>query len=203
MLQENIGKSVTFIKVNRLSEREKMQNDQELRQTIEKAKKHDVVALSRIYEEFFDRIYRYILIRVRNKEAAEDLAGQTFLRMLERISDFNWKGAGFKSWLFRIAHNLVIDLFRNRQTISFDETVSRAGGSAEDLAIANETLNEVLESLTLLNENQRQVVLLRLVGGLSCRETAETLALSETNVRALQHRALATVRKQLKVEADV
>lgn len=180
-----------------------MQNDQELRQTIEKAKKHDIVALSRIYEEFFDRIYRYILIRVRNKEAAEDLAGQTFLRMLERISDFNWKGAGFKSWLFRIAHNLVIDLFRNRQTISFDETVSKTGRSAEDLAIANETLNEVLESLTLLNENQCQVVLLRLVGGLSCRETAETLALSETNVRALQHRALATIRKQLKVKADV
>ncbi|MCK4268477.1 MAG: sigma-70 family RNA polymerase sigma factor, partial [Actinomycetia bacterium] len=154
--------------------REKMQNDQELRQTIEKAKKHDIAALSQIYEEFFDRIYRYILIRVRNKEAAEDLAGQTFLRMLERISDFNWKGAGFKSWLFRIAHNLVIDLFRNRQTISFDETVSKTGRSAEDLAIANETLNEVLESLTLLSENQRQVVLLRLVGGLSCRETAET-----------------------------
>ena len=180
-----------------------MQNDLELRQTIEKAKGHDLEALSRLYEEFFDRIYRYILIRVRNKEAAEDLAGQTFLRMLERIGDFNWKGAGFKSWLFRIAHNLVIDLFRSRQTISYDETVSKVWGSAEDLAIANETLNEVLKSLTLLNENQRQVVLLRLVGGLSCRETAETLALSETNVRALQHRALATIRKQLKVKIDV
>ncbi|HEB13158.1 MAG TPA: sigma-70 family RNA polymerase sigma factor [Actinobacteria bacterium] len=180
-----------------------MQNDQELRQTIEKAKKHDLEALSRIYEEFFDKIYRYILIRVRNKEAAEDLAGQTFLRMLERISDFDWKGAGFRSWLFRIAHNLVIDLFRKRQTISFDETVSKTGRSAENLAIVNETLSEVLESLTLLNENQRQVVLLRLVGGLSCRETAETLALSETNVRALQHRALARVRKKLKVKTDV
>ena len=180
-----------------------MQNDHELRLIIERAKEHDLEALSRIYEEFFDRIYGYILIRVRNKEAAEDLAGQTFLRMLERMNGFNWKGAGFRSWLFRIAHNLVIDSFRGRQTVSYNEAVSKTGKSAEDLAIANETLSEILKSLTLLSENQRQVILLRLIGGLSCRETAETLVLSETNVRALQHRALATVRKHLKVKIDV
>ena len=179
-----------------------MKNDQELQEIIKRAQKGDVEALSEIYEHFFDRIYRYILIRVRSKETAEDLAGQTFLKMLERLAGFKWRGAGFRSWLFRIAHNLVIAWFRQKKVTCFELGDFKAVGSAEDSALANQTLSEVLGAFASLNENQRHVILLRLIGGLSCRETAQTLALSEANVRTLQHRALAIVRKELKVTTN-
>ncbi len=179
-----------------------MKKNQELREIIKRAQEHDIEALSAIYEHFFDRIYRYILIRVRSKETAEDIAGQTFLNMLERLAGFKWRGAGFKSWLFRIAHNLVVDWFREKKVTGFEAATFRTVGSAEDSALANQTVNEVLSALTSLNDNQRHVILLRLIGGLSCRETAQTLALSEANVRTLQHRALAIVRKELKVTTN-
>src|SRR3990172_5879448 len=93
-------------------------DDDELRRTVDRAVARDLEALSRLYDTYFDRIYRYILIRVRNVTEAEDLAGQTFLRLLERIDSFRWQasGGGFPAWLFRIAHNLIVDWFRGYKT---------------------------------------------------------------------------------------
>lgn len=183
-----------------------MRNDPELSQIVERAKNLNQEALALIYERYFDRIYRYALFRVCDRYAAEDLAGQTFLRLVERIGDFQWRNSGFNSWLFRIAHNLIIDWFRDSRETTVEklpEIESAVGESAEKIVLADETLREALAAVNELNDIQRQVILLRLVAGLSCRETAEALDISAANARTLQHRALATVRDKLRVKIDV
>jgi len=71
---------------------------------VERAKSGDAQALARLYEEYFDKIYRYIVLRVGSRVDAEDIAGQVFLNMLESISSFKWRGVPFSSlmnlWLF-------------------------------------------------------------------------------------------------------
>jgi len=180
----------------------RMQKKLDLKKVIEDAKRHDVEALSHLYDEFFDKIYRYIFIRVRSKEVAEDLSSQTFLRLLEKISDFTWRGSGFSAWLFRIANNLVIDWFRVNKEVSKEIEVEDEKASTEYSVITNESFKEVILALKTLTDNQQQVIILRLVSGLTCRETAEVLDLSEANVRTLQYRALTATREELKVKAD-
>ena len=187
-----------------------METDSGLRQLVKKARTQDHEALASIYEKFFNRIYRYILVRVNNREIAEDLSGLTFLKLVERIGGFRWRGAGFTPWLFRIAHNVVVDHFRRQREIADPELLRSAIGSLngtkergpQEAVLADETLQEALMALMEIGEDQRQVIILRLVAGLSGRETAEVLDLTEINVRALQHRGLAAVRKRMRVNIN-
>lgn len=179
-----------------------MQNDRELQTIVERAKAYDNDALALIYEQYYDRIYRYILVRVRKRETAEDLTGQTFLKLVERIADFEWRGPGFTSWLFRIAHNVVMDWFRRERDVPLPELQTDVAESVDAKVFVTESVREALVAIDELKENQRQVLLLRLVAGLTGRETAEALDLSEVNVRALQHRGLVTLRGKLRVKID-
>jgi RNA polymerase sigma-70 factor (ECF subfamily) len=173
---------------------------------VELAQKRDLGALSALYEAYFDRIYRYMLVRVRNVTEAEDLAGQVFLKMVERIDSFKWPeaGGGFSAWLFRIAHNLIVDWSRgsNRTTQLLDQDLA-GGRTPEETVARDESVREVLLAMNCLKDDQRQVVVLRLVGGLSSRETADVLGTTEGNVRVLQHRALSKIKEKLQVTADV
>lgn len=181
-------------------------DDDELKKIVETAKKRDPGALSKLYEIYFDRIYRYILIRVGNVTDAEDLASQVFLKMVERIDSFEWPrgGGAFSGWLFRIAHNLVVDRFRvGGRTTPLADTEIQGGPTPEDLAAQDESIRQVLAIVNELSEDQRQTLLLRLIGGLSTRETAAVMATTEGNVRILQYRALGKVREKLRVVTNV
>src|SRR4030067_942671 len=81
---------------------------------IRRAKQHDQVALTQLYEENFDRIYRYIVIKIGDRTEAEDMTQQVFLNALQSISSYKWKGMPFTSWLYRIAHNQIVDYQRKR-----------------------------------------------------------------------------------------
>ena len=74
----------------------------------------DPEAIGWLYERYFDRIYRYIFLKIGILPEAEDLTEQVFLKMLEAIANFRWQGSSFASWLFRIAHNQVVDNIRQR-----------------------------------------------------------------------------------------
>ena len=77
-----------------------------------RARQRDQEALAQLYEENFDKIYRYVVLKVGNRTEAEDLTQQVFLNALKSISSFKWKGTPFSAWLFRIAHNQVVDYVR-------------------------------------------------------------------------------------------
>ena len=79
-----------------------MQNEESL---VRRAQQHDHEAFAQLYEEYFDKIYRYVTLRIGNETEAEDVTQQVFLNALQSIPSFKWKGIPFSAWLFRIAHN--------------------------------------------------------------------------------------------------
>ncbi|MDP3879884.1 MAG: sigma-70 family RNA polymerase sigma factor, partial [Dehalococcoidales bacterium] len=93
---------------------------------VQRAKQGDQKAFAQLYEENFDRIYRYVALRIGDKTEAEDVTQQVFLKALKSIASFHWKGAPFIAWLFRIAHNQVVDHLRKktkRVSVSFDDSL--------------------------------------------------------------------------------
>ena len=104
-----------------------MQNEESL---VQRAKQHDQEAFAQLYEEYFDKIYRYLIFKIEDKVEAEDMTQQVFLNALRSISSFKWKGVSFSAWLFRIAHNQAIDFLRRktkRSTQPLDESFASDG----------------------------------------------------------------------------
>ena len=148
----------------------------------------------------FDRIYSYLHLTVGNRQDAEDLTNQTFIRMLESIDRFEWRKAPVSAWLFRIAHNAAIDHFRARRRWRSEEEPGEPGeaqGSAEDEAIDSLGHRSMLAMIRSLSPDQQQVLTLKFVFDFSNRETATILGKTEGAVKSLQHRALASLQRDL------
>ncbi len=174
---------------------------EDVRVLVERAQHGDRDALEELYLLHFDRIYSYLHLSVGNRHDAEDLTTQTFLKMLEAIGRFRWRSAPFSAWLFRIAHNLAMDHFRARRRVQAeDEVPEPAGGeesSAEEQALDSLGRAGMLELIERLSAEQRQVLTLKFLFGFVNAEVAGILGKSEGAVKSLQHRALASLEKQL------
>ena len=133
-------------------------------------------------------MYRYAFVRLQDHDEAEDVTQQVFERMLESIGRYEPRGAPFASWLFRIAHNLIVDHVRR----------ARSGERAVD-AVRGSTLaelegSEVRRMMQRLNDSQRQVLELRFAAQLNLAETAEAMQRSVDAVKSLQYAALKALR---------
>ena len=166
-----------------------------------RAVRGDQQAFALLYEAHFDRIYRYVYLKIGDREEAEDMTQQVFLSALRSISSFKYQGTPFTAWLFRIAHNQIVDHFRRKTrrpvTQEIDETVpSRAGGpeSVTELRLDIETVSLATQRLTAA---QREVISLRFAGGLSIEETARAMGKKPGAIKALQHAAVLALRKLL------
>lgn len=167
---------------------------------VRRLQNREAEAWSAVYEEYFPRVYRYTALRVGNKTEAEDLAGQVFLKALESIDSFRWRGVPLSAWLFRIARNLIIDHWRTtRSKISLPLDESLVNGDADPVAIAegNLEVKQVFQAIGLLTKSQREVIELRFIAGLSVAEVSKVLGKSEGAVKVMQHSALAALRKML------
>jgi RNA polymerase sigma-70 factor, ECF subfamily len=173
----------------------------EMRALVDRAQQGDRAALEELYLLHFDRIYSYLHVTVGNKHDAEDLTTQTFLKMLESIGRFKWQSAPFSAWLFRIAHNLSMDHFRASRRWQpeeevpeppADESTSAEMGALE--AIGRRSMLELIEDLS---GEQQQVLTLKFVFNFSNSEVATILGKTEGAIKSLQHRALASLQKQL------
>jgi RNA polymerase sigma-70 factor, ECF subfamily len=173
----------------------------DLRRLVELAQQGDREALESLYLLHFDRIYSYLHMSVGNRHDAEDLTTQTFLKMLEAIGRFRWRSAPFSAWLFRIAHNLAMDHFRSTRRWQPEEDVPEpedtAESSAEDEALESIGRRSMLELIENLSHEQQQVLMLKFVFSFSNGEAGTILGKSEGAVKSLQHRALASLQKQL------
>lgn len=168
----------------------------DLSEIVDKAKKGDLMALSQLYEAHFSSIYRYAYAKVGNKHDAEDVTSNTFLKMLDNIQNFEWQNVPFKAWLIRIAHNLAIDTFRRNAKENIGETQESAN-DIEQKVLDKMIFEDTISFLDKLNENHKQVLLLRFFAGLSCKEAAFFMKTSEENIRIMQYRALKTLRSQI------
>jgi RNA polymerase sigma-70 factor (ECF subfamily) len=168
---------------------------------VERAQHGDRDALEQLYLLHFDRIYSYLRVSVGNRHDAEDLTTQTFLRMLGSIGRFRRQSAPFSAWLFRIAHNLAVDHFRaQRRELVEDEVPEPFGeeeSSAEEQALDSMAQAGMLGLIEELSAEQRQVLALKFVFGFGNLESAGILGKTEGAVKSLQHRALASLERQL------
>jgi RNA polymerase sigma-70 factor (ECF subfamily) len=162
----------------------------------------DADAYGRLYVRHLDAIYRYVRFRVGNAADAEDLTEQVFLKAWEAIAGYRARGVPFASWLYRIAHNVVVDHHRQRAPEAM-APVQEEGMAASD---RRGTVEQVIESgelaalaaaISRLPEEQQQVVVLRFIEGLSHAEVARIIDKSPGACRVIQHRALAALHRLL------
>ena len=172
-----------------------------VRGLVERAQLGDRAALEELYLIHFDRIYSYLHMSVGSRHDAEDLTTQTFMKMLESIGRFRWQSAPFSAWLFRIAHNLAMDHFRARRRWQPEDEVPEAAGaeetSAEEQALAAIGDASLLDLISRLSPEQRQVLTLKFVFRFSNGEAAAILEKTEGAVKSLQHRALSSLQKHV------
>jgi len=163
---------------------------------VARAGQGDKKAFGDLYERYMGDIYRYIFYRVSNQQDAEDLTEQVFLK--------GWQGIGryrgevpFKAWLFRIAHNTVVDHYRTRKEtlpLAEDSLVSGQNHDMEEKLLSEEKSIQLAAAIGRLSPDHQHVLTLRFINGLSVREAALVLDRSEGAVRVLQHRALKAAR---------
>jgi RNA polymerase sigma-70 factor, ECF subfamily len=173
----------------------------EVRALVERAKEGDRAALEELYLIHFDRIYGYLQMNLGNKHDAEDLTNQTFVKMIESIDRFEWRKVPISAWLFRIAHNLAMDHFRAGRRWQPEEEPPEPPGteahSAEEEAFHSIGRKSMLEMIEGLSEDQQQVLTLKFVFDFSNAEIGTILGKSEGAVKSLQHRALASLQREL------
>jgi RNA polymerase sigma-70 factor (ECF subfamily) len=174
---------------------------QDLRRLVERGQQGDRDALEELYLLHFDRIYSYLHMSVGNRHDAEDLTTQVFLRMLESIGKFRFRSAPFSAWLFRIAHNLAMDHFRASRRWQPEEEVPEPEppqeSAAEEEALDSIGRQSMLELIEDLSPEQQQVLTLKFVFNFSNAEAAIILDKTEGAIKSLQHRALASLQRQL------
>ena len=177
-----------------------MQNEESL---VRRAQQHDQDAFAQLYEEYFDKIYRYIAFKIGNKTEAEDMTQQVFLNAIKSISSFRWRGIPFSAWLFRIAHNQVVDYLRKKAkhaTTSLDEVLVSNGNNPQLVAEQNLDIERLLLATKQLTQAQREVISLRFASELSIAQVARVMAKNQGAIKALQHSAIVALRKTLSVE---
>jgi RNA polymerase sigma-70 factor (ECF subfamily) len=164
----------------------------------------DPAALAEIYDGYSGKIYSYIYHRCGDASLAEDLAGDVFVRMLEAIrTDRAWQ-TSLQGWLYRIAHNLVIDHFRrasNRDGVELDERWMAAEMPTHSYEVLFAS-NQLRLGMRFLTDEQQQVVVLKFVEGLANAEVAEILGKTEGAIKALQHRALTALRGIVETQVE-
>lgn len=161
-------------------------------------------AIGRIYDIYAIRIFRFVYLKTSSRETAEDLTSETFLRCWKYIKDKdkeNSDGNFLKNdeagpFIYRIARNLVIDFYRKKQfiTIEIDQEVkNKISDENQDvfrIISLKEDIEEIRKALRQINDDYREIVILRHIEGLNTKEIAEITKKSEGSVRILLHRAM-------------
>lgn len=174
---------------------ERNRNEAEIEELVGKAQKGNTEAFGDIYDTFFDVIYRYVYFKV-DERHAEDIVGTVFIKAWENLGRYK-KTTNFRAWLFRIAHNTVIDHYRtNRDDVELDENISdfRVLHNPNILAEKKIISQFVRRAVSKLDDKYRQIIILKFINELSNSDAASIMKTSEANVRTLQFRALKKLR---------
>jgi RNA polymerase sigma-70 factor (ECF subfamily) len=167
---------------------------------------HDANAFGELYDRFVERVYRYLYFRTGSHPEAEDLTEQVFLKAWEAIGRYRWQGRPFLAWLYRLAHNSHIDYVRSqRPTTSLNnddrpiELDSPAAAVELARALDADLLAHALGELTI---DQQQVIVMKFIDGLDNEQIAHTMDKREGAIRALQMRALLSLRRVLNSQGE-
>lgn len=164
------------------------------------AAKRDPAAFGQLYDNYFSKIYSYIYRRTNDRQVAEDLTSEAFMKALANIKTYTYTGQPFRAWLYRIAANVVADHYRARRVLSpLDEglQVPDSRLSPEDAALRIDDEQRVARAIRSLSRDQQDVVMLRFHGGLRLKEIAQVIGKTEGAVKALMFRALGGLKGRL------
>ena len=164
------------------------------------AREYNQAKLASLYEEYYGKIARYVYVRIGNRTEAEDIAGEVFLKALDSLKSYKERGLPMQAWLFRIAHNLVVDHWRKMtksKTVSIDTVQVEAGTDPVTTAEKNIELERATRAMKQLSREQREVLGLRFFGGLTSKEAGGILNKSDGAVREMQRAAIEKLRKLL------
>lgn len=168
------------------------------------AQRGDQAAIAAIYERFAPRLYRYFLARVEwRTHLAEDLTEDVFVRVLARLGTYRERGAPFSSWLFRIAHNRLVDYLRAQPKASAVDLANcwyLADSRSQQELIAVLLHDQLHNAMRQLPESQRKVIALRYLQDLTSAETAGIVGKAEGAVKKIQARGLKGLRKALNLD---
>lgn len=168
------------------------------RAVVEAARQGSQDALAALYEHYFPKVYRYVAVRL-GPEDAEDVTTEIFLRIIDNIRSFTWRGLPFGAWVFRIARNEVVSHVRKQKvranTTQLYDSIQDDGFREFERVETELTVAHIQRAAEALPEAQRQVIALRFGAGLSVAETAKALNKTENNVKVLQHKAIARLQQ--------
>lgn len=167
-------------------------------QLVQRAQALDESALSELYTTYYPRVYNYTYLQLGDVQAAEDLASDVMLKVLESIKKYRFKGTPFSAWVFRIARNAIIDLHRRRKRrgeVDLTEPIAAMQLSPQVLAERALDRGQLHLALKHLTDEQRQVIVLKFIEGFDNASVARILGRSEGAVKSLQHRALNSLRR--------
>ncbi len=172
------------------------------RQLIERARRLEDEAWRIIFEQNYRRLFAMIYYRVGDADVAEELVSQVFEQAVKHIGRFDDRGVALAAWLSRIARNLVIDYHRRRKSrppapLELNETWASRDPDPARQTLHSESARFLALALDRLTPEQRDVILLRFIGQLSAPEVGASLGKTAGAVKALQHRALASLRREL------
>jgi RNA polymerase sigma-70 factor (ECF subfamily) len=173
----------------------------EVRTLVEKAAAGNVEAFGELYGIYLDRIYRYVYYHVHSKETAEDLTEEVFMKAWRKIGKYRWEGHPFSAWLYRIAHNHVVDHFRtSRRTAPLDEDIPADGDQPEEEVELQQMRQILSRALSSLPPQQKQIIILKFIEGCSNHMIEQVMGKSQGAIRVMQMRALSALRRRLKEE---
>lgn len=165
------------------------------RLAVERAKNGDREAIRYLYIRYANNVYSYVASLLRNHHEAEDVTQQVFAKLPDSLQHYEDRGAPFLSWLVRLARNAAVDQLRSRRAIPVAEPILP---QAADEGGATRDRREILRTaLAGLPEDQREIILLRHLGGLAPAEIAARLGRTESAVNGLHHRGRRALRAEL------
>jgi RNA polymerase sigma-70 factor (ECF subfamily) len=170
------------------------------RALLKRARDYEEEALGELYDRYAPLVYSYLYRRVNDAAAAEDLTSEVFLRMLTAFRSGTEWHTSFRAWIYRVAHNLVVDHYRGRPAepqLELEEDLMADDADLESKLVEQLSRQRVLAAIRLLTADQQEVLALRLGEQLTSREVAQVMGRTVGAVEQLQHRALASLRRVL------
>jgi RNA polymerase sigma-70 factor, ECF subfamily len=168
---------------------------------IRRAQRLDPGALAELYDRHFDGIYRYLYTRVRHQADAEDLTEQVFLKMVDSIHRFRPRGVPLSSWLYRIAHNLLVDRYRRagREAVELSDRIRDTSPQADPAMLLQRTeeRQRLFDAFRRLTPEQQRVIALRFIDRLDVDVIAQMMNRRPGAIHSMQHRALASLQRFL------
>ena len=176
----------------------------DVQELVLRAQAHDRAAFGELYELYCPKIYSYMVYHLNGRtDMAEDLTAEVFMKALQSLTTFQLREVPFSSWLYRIAHNHLVDFIRRlpkQAPVSMDDYLNidfAADGENPESRLDGHTLSAALKRIT---EDQRRIVVMRIIQGMSIADTAKAIGKSEDSVKQLQSRGLKALKRILVTE---